>query len=215
MGCGAFFNSSRNRRCFYVWILLPVCCFSKLHNGSYYRSIHFTVTKTSCFKHSERWQRRCYWNFIGIHTAAKCSLVYPCRGFFLCYRHCKTRFWRAGKQYLESCPGSARLQVAYPAVINSDWRTLTQQGIHKLVHNIAQVDAEGKIVDAITRATPLAKEAGAETYRLTQLLMGNIPGCIGETSAIALLLGEYFWFTSVTSNGMFLRIISPRFLLWS
>ena len=87
--------------------------------------------------------------------------------------------------------------------------------MQKLIHNIAQIDAEGKLVDAVTRATPLAKEAGAETYRLTQLLMGNIPSCIGETSAIALLLGEYFWFTSVTSNGMFLRIISLRFLLWS
>jgi len=86
----------------------------------------------------------------------------------------------------------AFLQVAYPSVINSDWRTLTQHGIHKLVHNITQVDVEGKLVDAITRATPLAKEAGAETYHLTQLLMGNIPGCIGETSAIALLLGGIF-----------------------
>ena len=108
VGSGTFFDSSRNRRCFYVWILLPVCCFFELHNGSYYRSIYFTVTKTPCFKRPERRQRRCYWNFIGIHTAAKCSLVCPCRGFFLCYRHCKARFRRVGKQYLESCPGSAR-----------------------------------------------------------------------------------------------------------
>ena len=54
------------------------------------------------------------------------------------------------------------------------------------------MDAEGKLVDAVTRATPLAKEAGAETYHLAQLLMGNVPGCIGETSAIALLLGGIF-----------------------
>ena len=83
----------------------------------------------------------------------------------------------------------AFLQVAYPAVINSDWRVLTQHGLTKIVHNITKVGAEGKLVDAVTRATPLAKEAGAETYRITQLLIGNIPGCIGETSAIALLLG--------------------------
>ncbi|GAN33832.1 RnfABCDGE type electron transport complex subunit D [Candidatus Brocadia sinica] len=82
----------------------------------------------------------------------------------------------------------AFLQVAYPAVINSDWRVL-QHGIGNLVHSITKVDPEGKLVDAITRATPLAKEAGAETYRLTQLLMGNVPGCIGETSVIALSLG--------------------------
>lgn len=83
----------------------------------------------------------------------------------------------------------AFLQVAYPATINSDWRILTQHGISKFVHNITKVDIEGKLVDAVTRATPLAKEAGAETYHLGQLLIGNIPGCIGETSVVALVLG--------------------------
>lgn len=86
----------------------------------------------------------------------------------------------------------AFLQVAYPAIINSDWRYLTPQGMGKLFHNITTVDAGGKLVDAVTRATPLAKEAGAETYHLAQLLMGNVPGCIGETSAIALLLGGLY-----------------------
>ena len=152
------------------------------------------LRKLPSFKRSERRQRSCHRDFIGVHTAAKCSLVYTCGGFFLCYCHCKTRFWRVGKQYLESRPGSTRFLAGSLSsrYINSDWRTLTQHGIHKLVHNITQVDAEGKLVDAITRATPLAKEAGAETYRLTHLLMGNIPGCIGETSAIALLLGDIF-----------------------
>ncbi|KAB2833058.1 MAG: RnfABCDGE type electron transport complex subunit D [Candidatus Brocadia sp.] len=82
----------------------------------------------------------------------------------------------------------AFLQVAYPAAINSDWRIL-QHGIGNLVHSITRVDPEGKLVDAVTRATPLAKEAGAETYYLIQLFMGNVPGCVGETSVIALLLG--------------------------
>jgi electron transport complex protein RnfD len=82
----------------------------------------------------------------------------------------------------------AFLQVAYPAVINSDWRVL-QHGMGNVVHSITKVDPEGKLVDAVTRATPLAKEAGAETYHLIQLFVGNIPGCIGETSVIALLLG--------------------------
>lgn len=83
----------------------------------------------------------------------------------------------------------AFLQVAYPAVINSDWRILSPHGMDKLFHNIMKIDADGKLIDAVTRATPLAKEAGAETYRFVQLLIGNVPGCIGETSVIALLLG--------------------------
>ncbi len=82
----------------------------------------------------------------------------------------------------------AFLQVAYPAAMNSDWRIL-QHGIGNIVHSITRIDPAGKLVDAVTRATPLAKEAGAETYTLGQLFMGNVPGCIGETSAIALLLG--------------------------
>ncbi len=82
----------------------------------------------------------------------------------------------------------AFLQVAYPAVINSDWRTL-HYGIGNLVHSITRSDLEGNLIDAVTRATPLAKEAGAESYHFAQLLMGNVPGCIGETSVIALLLG--------------------------
>jgi len=83
----------------------------------------------------------------------------------------------------------AFLQVAYPAVINSDWRILNPD---KLFHNIMKVDADGKLLDAVTKATPLAKEAGAETYRFAELLIGNVPGCIGETSAIALLLGGFY-----------------------
>ena len=43
-------------------------------------------------------------------------------------------------------------------------------------------------VDAVTRATPLFKEAGMETYNYANLFWGNVPGCVGETSVIALLL---------------------------
>ncbi len=82
----------------------------------------------------------------------------------------------------------AFLQVAYPAAINSDWRIM-HHGIGNLVHNITRIDSEGKLMDAITQATPLTKEAGVKIYTLTQLFVGNIPGCIGETSVIALLLG--------------------------
>lgn len=41
--------------------------------------------------------------------------------------------------------------------------------------------------DGVTAATPLA-----ETAQLSSLIMGEVAGCIGETSAIALLLGGLF-----------------------
>ncbi len=41
--------------------------------------------------------------------------------------------------------------------------------------------------DAVTSATPLAAEKGA--YSLFDLFIGNTPGCVGETCAVAILLG--------------------------
>ncbi len=47
-------------------------------------------------------------------------------------------------------------------------------------------------ISAVTAATPLAGEAEALDTALSQLLIGNVGGCLGETSALALLLGG-FW----------------------
>ncbi len=83
----------------------------------------------------------------------------------------------------------AFLQIAYPAPINSDWRSLQQAGF---LQNINLTDDKGQLVDAVTRATPLFKEIGWETYNYMSLLTGDVPGCIGETSAIALILGGLY-----------------------
>ena len=50
-------------------------------------------------------------------------------------------------------------------------------------------------VDAVSSATPMAvlKDATAgELPRLFDMFIGNIPGCIGETSALALLIGGIY-----------------------
>ncbi|HED24078.1 MAG TPA: RnfABCDGE type electron transport complex subunit D [Firmicutes bacterium] len=49
--------------------------------------------------------------------------------------------------------------------------------------------AFGADIAAVTTATPLAGEAQAQAVTLTQLFVGNVPGCLGETSAFALLIG--------------------------
>ena len=47
--------------------------------------------------------------------------------------------------------------------------------------------------DAVSSATPLAAYAGGDsTYSYLTLLMGNHGGCLGETSAIALLIGAAY-----------------------
>lgn len=44
--------------------------------------------------------------------------------------------------------------------------------------------------DALTGATPLADLANATThYSLMEMFLGTVPGCIGETSVVAILLG--------------------------
>ena len=44
--------------------------------------------------------------------------------------------------------------------------------------------------DAVTSATPLVAQYGE--YSLTQLFLGDVPGCIGETCKLALLLGGIY-----------------------
>lgn len=49
----------------------------------------------------------------------------------------------------------------------------------------------GPMADAVTTATPLSvlKEGGTNVFSYIDMFWGKIPGCIGETSAFAILLG--------------------------
>jgi len=67
----------------------------------------------------------------------------------------------------------AFLQLAYPAKVSlSAW--------------------PAPRLDAVTQASPLFKGMGASQYELLDLLLGKVPGCVGETSALALLIGGVF-----------------------
>ncbi len=44
-------------------------------------------------------------------------------------------------------------------------------------------------ISAVTMATPLASQQEALSYGFTNIFIGSIPGCLGETSALALLIG--------------------------
>lgn len=54
--------------------------------------------------------------------------------------------------------------------------------------------AFGADISAITTATPLAGQEEALAVNLTQLFIGTVPGCLGETSALALLIGALWLF---------------------
>ncbi len=52
----------------------------------------------------------------------------------------------------------------------------------------------GADISAFTAATPLATQADALQVSLSRLFLGNVAGCLGETSALALLLGSLWLF---------------------
>lgn len=63
------------------------------------------------------------------------------------------------------------------------------------VHMTTWVPANGSVVDAVTMATPLAlMKAGSmdQLPSLWQMFVGQIPGSLGETSALAILLGGLY-----------------------
>ncbi|HHX87806.1 MAG TPA: RnfABCDGE type electron transport complex subunit D, partial [Firmicutes bacterium] len=49
-------------------------------------------------------------------------------------------------------------------------------------------------ISAVTTATPLANQAEALKISFAQMITGNMAGCLGETSALAILLGAFWLF---------------------
>ena len=67
--------------------------------------------------------------------------------------------------------------------------------------------------DAITIATPLVKARGQEFADTASLFWGNVPGCIGETCAFALLLGGVFLLLTRIANWRTVVAILGSFIL--
>jgi len=104
--------------------------------------------------------------------------------------------------------GRAFVQIAYPQHVTlSAWPLLTGSGFSRFlqdVRNAAPQGASASGYDAVLQATPLAREAvesfapaGDGTLQvmypsLKPLFFGAVPGCIGETSALLLIIGGAF-----------------------
>jgi Na+-transporting NADH:ubiquinone oxidoreductase subunit B len=97
----------------------------------------------------------------------------------------------------------AFLFFAYPAQISGDKVWVGSFSESPALLNTILGSVSDK-VDVITQATPLAIAASAETgsdavsvlnaagFNLANMTLGTIPGCIGSTSVIAILLGALF-----------------------
>jgi Na+-transporting NADH:ubiquinone oxidoreductase subunit B len=93
---------------------------------------------------------------------------------------------------------------AYPSYISGDkvWVALSSQ--------------QDKLIDGLSGATALAKaSAGTEftEYQISDMLMGFVPGSIGETSVIAILIGGLLLLlTGVASIRIMLSVFAGGFL---
>jgi len=76
--------------------------------------------------------------------------------------------------------GRCFLALAYPRAVSASW---IQPGL-----------------DAITSATPLGMAKQGQWVELSSLFFGNTAGCIGETSALAIILGGVFLLLTRVAN---------------
>jgi len=91
--------------------------------------------------------------------------------------------------------GRCFLALAYPAQMSSSWLApATELGGRLLVY------VDGSSLDAVTTATPLALAKQGEFVSTAHMFLGSVSGSIGETSAIAILVGGIFLLITRVAN---------------
>jgi Na+-transporting NADH:ubiquinone oxidoreductase subunit B len=83
--------------------------------------------------------------------------------------------------------GRCFLSLGYPAAMTQTWLTPDPGRWGRLFSDFSL-----SIQDAVTSATPLVLAKGGELSEMRDLLIGRVTGSVGETSAIAILLGGVF-----------------------
>lgn len=88
--------------------------------------------------------------------------------------------------------GRIFIAIAFPSIMSGQW----YEPISGTFGGFAAYSTEG-----ITSATPLVDfRSGGEIANYWRLFMGNIPGCLGETSKPLILLGGMFLMVTKVSN---------------
>ncbi len=103
--------------------------------------------------------------------------------------------------------GRCFLALAYPAAMSGNW---IKPGGGPLGRLFQYVDSG--TTDALASATPLILAKQGQFASLSGLVTGHVPGCVGETSALAVIAGGVFlilvgvanWRTVVSMLGAFL-----------
>lgn len=102
----------------------------------------------------------------------------PVIGSVIAILLCKMIFGGIGQNFINPA-------LAARAILALSWASLMNTFATPAFGNLAGVDA-------VASATPIG--AAADTYTLGQLFLGNIPGTIGETCKLALLIGAAYLF---------------------
>ncbi len=96
---------------------------------------------------------------------------------------CKEIFGGTGMNIFNVAVGARMfLFFSYPTAMSGDKVWVSQESIFGLGNNLT---------DGLTAATPLGEigQIGATTANISDMVTGFIPGCIGETSVIAIAIG--------------------------
>ena len=91
--------------------------------------------------------------------------------------------------------GRCFVSLAYPATMAGNWTSPGVGWFGRLFQYVQASDA-----DALTAATPLVLAKKGELMALSDMFLGRISGSVGETSAIAIILGGVFLLFTGVAN---------------
>ena len=91
--------------------------------------------------------------------------------------------------------GRCFLALAYPAAMSGNW-TVAGRGLTGRM--LQYVTASN--VDAVSQATPLVLAKQGNLLEMSHMFLGNISGSLGETSALAIILGGVFLLFTRVAN---------------
>lgn len=91
--------------------------------------------------------------------------------------------------------GRCFLALAYPASMSASWITPGNGLTGRMLEYVSASN-----VDAISSATPLVAAKQGQLEEIAHLFFGNVSGCLGETSALAIILGGVFLLMTRAAN---------------
>lgn len=91
--------------------------------------------------------------------------------------------------------GRCFLALAYPAAMSGNWIRAGSVWPGRILEYVTASN-----VDAVSTATPLVLAKQGQLINLSDLLLGNVSGSMGETSAIAIILGGVFLLLTKVAN---------------